>query len=68
MALWNSKKYIILKINYNYFLLFQKWISKTEAKRGKKISTKELKEEVFFKEKTDLKIILIGYSAIGESK
>ena len=42
--------------------------SKNEAKRGKKISTKELKDDDFFKEKADLKIIFIGDSAVGKSK
>ena len=42
--------------------------TKNEAKRGKKISTKELKDVDFFNEKADLKIILIGDSAVGKSK
>ena len=32
--------------------------SKNEAQRGKKISTKELKDDDFVKEKADLKIII----------
>jgi hypothetical protein len=39
-----------------------------EPKRGKKISTTELKDDDFFKQKADLKIILIGDSAVGKSK
>ena len=39
-----------------------------EAKRGKKISSTELKDDEFFKQKSDLKIILIGDSAVGKSK
>ena len=37
-------------------------------KRGKKISSTELKDDEFFKQKSDLKIILIGDSAVGKSK
>ena len=40
----------------------------SEAKRGKKISSTELKDDEFFKQKSDLKIILIGDSAVGKSK
>ena len=43
-------------------------MSQNDAKRGKKISTKELKDDDFFKVKADLKIILIGESAVGKSK
>ncbi len=39
-----------------------------EAKRGKKISSTELKDDEFFKQKADLKLILIGDSAVGKSK
>ena len=39
-----------------------------EATRGKKISSTELKDDEFFKQKSDLKIILIGDSAVGKSK
>ena len=39
-----------------------------EPKRGKKISSTELKDDDFFKQKADLKIILIGDSAVGKSK
>ena len=39
-----------------------------EDKRGKKISSTELKDDEFFKQKSDLKIILIGDSAVGKSK
>ena len=39
-----------------------------EGKRGKKISSKELKDDEFFKQKADLKLILIGDSAVGKSK
>ena len=42
--------------------------SKNESRRGKKISTKELKDDDFFKQKADLKIILIGDSAVGKTK
>ena len=42
--------------------------SQAEAKRGKKISSTELKDDEFFKQKSDLKIILIGDSAVGKSK
>ena len=42
-------------------------MSEKESKRGKKISTKELKDDDFFKEKADLKIILIGDSAVGKT-
>ena len=41
----------------------------SEAKRGKKISTTVLKDEDFYnRKKSDLKIILIGDSAVGKSK
>ncbi len=40
----------------------------SETKRGKKISSTELKDDDFFKQKADLKIILIGDSAVGKSK
>jgi len=39
-----------------------------EGKRGKKISSTELKDDEFFKQKADLKLILIGDSAVGKSK
>ena len=39
-----------------------------EDKRDKKISSIELKDDEFFKQKSDLKIILIGDSAVGKSK
>ena len=39
-----------------------------EDKRDKKISSTELKDDEFFKQKSDLKIILIGDSAVGKSK
>ena len=42
--------------------------TQNEAKRGKKISSIELKDDEFFKQKSDLKIILIGDSAVGKSK
>ena len=35
---------------------------------GKKISSTEMKDDEFFKQKEDLKIILIGDSAVGKSK
>ena len=40
----------------------------SETKRGKKISSTELKDDDFLKQKADLKIILIGDSAVGKSK
>ena len=42
--------------------------SQNKSKKGKKISTKELKYDDFFKQKADLKIILIGDSAVGKTK
>lgn len=36
--------------------------------QGKKISSTEMKDEEFFRQKSDLKIILIGDSAVGKSK
>ena len=39
-----------------------------EGKRGKKISSTEMKDDEFFKQKADLKLILIGDSAVGKSK
>ena len=42
--------------------------TQSESKRGKKISSTELKDDDFFKQKADLKIILIGDSAVGKSK
>jgi len=42
--------------------------TKKDSKRGKKISSTELKDDEFFKQKADLKIILIGDSAVGKSK
>ena len=42
--------------------------SQNNSKKGKKISTKELKDDDFFKQKADLKIILIGDSAVGKTK
>ena len=42
--------------------------SQNKNKKGKKISTKELKDDDFFKQKADLKIILIGDSAVGKTK
>jgi hypothetical protein len=42
--------------------------SNNEGKRGKKISTTELKDDDFFRQKADLKLILIGDSAVGKSK
>jgi GTPase SAR1 family protein len=39
-----------------------------EQKKGKKISSTEMKDDEFFKQKADLKIILIGDSAVGKSK
>ena len=42
--------------------------NQNEGKRGKKISSTEMKDDDFFKEKADLKIILIGDSAVGKSK
>jgi GTPase SAR1 family protein len=38
------------------------------TKKGNKISSTEMKDEEFFKQKADLKIILIGDSAVGKSK
>jgi GTPase SAR1 family protein len=35
---------------------------------GKKISSTEMKDDEFIKQKADLKIILIGDSAVGKSK
>ena len=40
----------------------------TDTKRGKKISSTEMDDDHFFKQKADLKIILIGDSAVGKSK
>ena len=42
--------------------------SESKSKRGRKISSTELKDDEFFKQKADLKIILIGDSAVGKSK
>jgi hypothetical protein len=62
------KKIYNIKNKLQLFFIISKMDSKNEAKRGKKISTKELKDDDFFKEKADLKIILIGDSAVGKSK
>ena len=62
-----SKKILIFNFNY---LNKNKTMSEnqTEGKRGKKISSTEMKDDDFFKQKADLKIILIGDSAVGKSK
>jgi GTPase SAR1 family protein len=39
-----------------------------EEHKGKKISSTEMKDDEFFKQKADIKIILIGDSAVGKSK
>ena len=39
-----------------------------QEKKGKKISSTEMKADEFFKQKADIKIILIGDSAVGKSK
>ena len=39
-----------------------------QEKKGKKLSSTEMKDDEFFKQKADIKIILIGDSAVGKSK
>ena len=66
------KNYILSKKLFLIFNYLNKKIAmsdpQNEAKRGKKISSTELKDDEFFKQKADLKIILIGDSAVGKSK
>ena len=55
-------------LNSSFFKISTMSENQNEGKRGKKISSTEMKDDDFFKQKADLKIILIGDSAVGKSK